>query len=112
MKRGLRYNVWGWSFSGAKIILKDASVSLGEDDNRRGDGLQASVPDAWVGKKAAIQYKAYSYEEGQPWDAAFIQGTITDKNDLGLIVEVGRRGNPEPGSTMLITYDALLTVDV
>ena len=74
--------------------------------------MEANVPADLVGQRAAIQYKAYSYEEGQPWSPAVIQGTIIQKNDLGLIVETRRQGIPDPESTMLITYDALLTVDV
>jgi hypothetical protein len=73
--------------------------------------LQANIPDECIGKRATIHYKVYSYEEGQPWAAAVVQGTITEKNDLGILV----KGTPtwsDAESSMLISYDALLSVAV
>ena len=73
--------------------------------------MQANIPDEWVNQRATINYKTYSHEDGQSWAASMVQGTITDKNDLGIIVEVTSAW-PGAATTMLITYDALLTVDV
>lgn len=77
--------------------------------------MSENIPAEWVGKRVAVQYKAYSFVEGQGWTVGLVHGTVEEKNDLGLFIRQQRgQADPRdvPPSVMLITYDALLTVDV
>jgi hypothetical protein len=83
-----------------------AAVLSGQQKGKR---LQANIPDEWVGKKVAIHFKVDSPHMDQPWAATVVQGTITEKNDLGIRIDDITSMDAE---TMLIAYDALLSVTV
>jgi len=73
--------------------------------------MQQSIPDEWIGNRAVIHYKSHSFED-RPWDASMVEGVISAKNDLGLIISRDPSTQYAPRTQQLITYDAILTIDV
>ncbi len=71
--------------------------------------MQANIPNEWIGQKVAIHFKVNSPHMDQPWAASMVQGTITEKNDLGIRIDDITSSDAE---TMLIAYDALLSVEI
>jgi hypothetical protein len=78
-------------------------------EQQKGKRLQGSIPNEWVGKKVTIHFKVNSPHMDLPWAATVVQGTITEKNDLGIRIDDITSMDAE---SMLIAYDGLLSVTV